>query len=106
MPALTSSGTFVSDARIHIEVVYALPEQHRHVELTLMQGATVADAMEHVGVAPEFADLDLESMPVGIYGRVIADRSQRLSEGDRIELYRPLTVDPKTARRRRANQSK
>ena len=89
---------------MRIEVVYALPTEQRSLELTLTDGATVADALARVAEALEFANLDLDAMPVGIYGRVVADRGQRLNEGDRIELYRPLTVDPMTARRRRANR--
>lgn len=95
----------MSDARIHVEIVYALPTQQRRVELMLTHGDTVADALSRVAAAPEFADLDLQSIAVGIYGRVVTDRNQRLNEGDRIELYRPLTVDPMTARRRRASRS-
>jgi putative ubiquitin-RnfH superfamily antitoxin RatB of RatAB toxin-antitoxin module len=101
---IVAVGAFVSDVRICVEVVYALPARERHLELTLTQGATVADALARVAGAPEFADLDLESISVGIYGRVVTDRNQRLNEGDRIELYRPLTVDPMTARRRRASR--
>ena len=88
---------------MRIEVVYALPTEQRSLELTLTDGATVADALARVAEALEFANLDLDAVPVGIYGRVV-DRGQRLNEGDRIELYRPLTVDPMTARRRRANR--
>ena len=40
-------------------------------------------------------------MPAGIYGAP-ASRSQVLREGDRVELYRPLVLDPKEARRQRA----
>ena len=92
-------------AFVRIEVFYALPAQQRHIELKLEHGATVNDALVRAAAALEFADLDLHAMPVGIFGRVIVDRSQRLNEGDRIELYRPLAVDPKTARRRRAGRS-
>ncbi len=94
----------MSDLRIRVEVVYAMPSHQRHLELMLTQDATVADALARVAAAPEFADLDVPSLSVGIYGRLVADRSQRLNEGDRIELYRPLIVDPMTARRRRASR--
>jgi len=92
----------VSD--VHVEVVYALAQTQRLVELDLRAGATVADALEHVAASPEFAGLDLDRATVGIYGRLIKDRAQRLNEGDRIEIYRPLNVDPMAARRERASR--
>jgi putative ubiquitin-RnfH superfamily antitoxin RatB of RatAB toxin-antitoxin module len=89
---------------MRVEVAYALPDAQYVMELTLADGATVADALSRVKTAPGFVDLDLEQMRVGIYGSVVADRNQRLEEGDRLEVYRPLTVDPMTARRLRANR--
>jgi hypothetical protein len=89
---------------MRVEVVYALPDAQYVIELTLADGATVADALSRVKNAPGFVGLDLEQMRVGIYGSVVADATQRLEEGDRLEVYRPLTVDPMTARRLRANR--
>jgi putative ubiquitin-RnfH superfamily antitoxin RatB of RatAB toxin-antitoxin module len=89
---------------MRVEVAYALPDAQYVMELTLADGATVADALSRVKTAPGFVDLDLEQMRVGIYGSVVLDRTQRLEEGDRVEVYRPLTVDPMTARRLRANR--
>jgi uncharacterized protein len=89
---------------MRVEVAYALQDAQHVVELTLADGATVADALAHVATAPGFAELDLGQMRVGVYGTVVADRNQRLEEGDRVEVYRPLTVDPMTARRLRASR--
>lgn len=89
---------------IHVEVVYALAQAQRLVKLVLREGATVADALAHVAESAEFADLELSDAALGIYGRLIKDRAQRLNEGDRIEIYRPLNVDPMTARRHRASR--
>lgn len=84
-----------------VEVVYALPERQHVVTLSLPSGATVADALEAVASRPPFDELDLQAIPVGIFGdRVPRDR--RLEPRDRVELYRPLSVDPREARRRRA----
>jgi uncharacterized protein len=74
------------------------------VELSLPVEATIADALDRVRNLPEFRGVDIDNAPVGIFGAVMADRSQRLSEGDRVEIYRPLTVDPMTARRLRASR--
>jgi uncharacterized protein len=86
-----------------VAVVYALPERQYQVELTLPAGATVADALAAVAGAAPFAALDIAALPVGIFGeRVAVDRI--LADHDRVELYRPLMLDPVEARRQRSRQ--
>jgi putative ubiquitin-RnfH superfamily antitoxin RatB of RatAB toxin-antitoxin module len=80
-------------ARLCVEVVRARPEHHQTVVLELEQGATVRAALLAAGMP-----LD---QPVGILGRRV-ELDARLADGDRVEIYRPLRVDPKEARRRRA----
>jgi putative ubiquitin-RnfH superfamily antitoxin RatB of RatAB toxin-antitoxin module len=63
-------------------------------------GATARDAVRASGLARAFPGLDWEAMTPGIWGRAVA-WDQRLEEEDRVELCRPLAVDPKTARRER-----
>ncbi len=84
-----------------IEAVYALPGCQYEVQLELADGACVADALAALATCEGFAELDLVSVPVGIYGREVA-RARRLEAGDRLEIYRPLQLDPMTARRQRA----
>ena len=86
---------------IRVQVAYALPERATAVELDVPDGATVRDVLNRLRAQPPFSSLDLETMPVGIHGERV-DRERRLAQGDRVELYRPLEVDPKEARRRRA----
>jgi putative ubiquitin-RnfH superfamily antitoxin RatB of RatAB toxin-antitoxin module len=86
---------------MQVEVVYALPDRQALVNLELCDGATVADALAAVVDRPPFCDLDLAVVPVGIYGELVA-RGTRLNPGDRVEIYRPLTLNPMQARRRRA----
>jgi uncharacterized protein len=86
---------------IRVEVVYALPDEQWIIELELPDGARVADALARVAGVPGFDRLDLATMPVGVYGRVL-DRDHALTDGDRVEIYRPLLIDPKEARRLRA----
>ena len=85
---------------IRVHAVYALRERQTVVELEVREGATVRELLEVLRSNPTFAALDLDTMPVGIYG-VRVDRDRRLVAGDRVELYRALEVDPKEARRRR-----
>ncbi len=87
---------------ITVEVVYARPERQDLVSLTLPAGATVAEALAQVADRTPFATLDLARMPVGVFGDRVA-HSRRLVQGDRVELYRPLVIDPREARRRRAS---
>src|SRR5262245_11756907 len=88
---------------LHIEVAIAWHDRQRVVELAMPADSTVADALDRVAQASDFAGVDVAVAPVGIYGRIV-ERSQRLVEGDRVEIYRPLAIDPMTARRRRARR--
>ena len=71
------------------------------VNLRLEAGATVADALRLSGLAARHPGLAIDALPVGIWG-VFCQRDDRLRDRDRVELYRPLRVDPKEARRQRA----
>lgn len=84
-----------------VEIAYALPERQYVVSVSLPAGATVADALRAVAGQTPFDALDLDSLPVGIFGDRV-ERSHRLEDRDRVEVYRPLAVDPREARRRRA----
>ncbi len=84
-----------------VEVVYALPDRQAQVSVRLEDGATIADALRAVAGTAPFSELDLARVPVGVFGESVG-RELKLSDGDRLEIYRPLIVDPKEARRRRA----
>jgi putative ubiquitin-RnfH superfamily antitoxin RatB of RatAB toxin-antitoxin module len=88
-------------ASLRIEVVYALPESEDAVQLTLSAGAKVRDAVLASGILERHPQIDLGRHKIGIYGKVVA-ASALLADGDRVEIYRPLLLDPKEARRRRA----
>ena len=80
---------------MRVEVIRAWPHRFESVVLELPEGATVSDAKKASGLA------DAEHVAAAIYG-VSASEDVLLSEGDRVELLRPLLLDPKEARRRRA----
>jgi len=67
------------------------------------EGATVRQAIERSGVLAEFPEIDLGRSRVGIYGKLVALDSP-LAEGDRVEILRPLAVEPTAARRGRARR--
>jgi len=70
------------------------------IELRLPAGATVADALAASGMQARHPQIDLSVLPVGIWG-AFCERHDALRDRDRVELYRPLRVDPKEARRQR-----
>jgi putative ubiquitin-RnfH superfamily antitoxin RatB of RatAB toxin-antitoxin module len=86
---------------VHVTVVCCAPGREDLTEVTLPAGATVADAIRASGVLGRRPEMAAAAPDVGIWGRACA-LAQRLEDGDRVELYRPLTVDPKEARRVRA----
>lgn len=92
---------------MRIEVVYALPERQRLVELEVEQGCTVLMAAERSGLAEEFPELDWQGALFGVFGRVVEEPAREtLREGDRVEIYRPLLIDPKAVRRQRAAKAR
>ena len=86
---------------IRVEVAYALPTQQFLRALTLPREATVRSAIEASGVLALFPAIDLAVDRVGVWNRVAA-LDAPLRDGDRVEIYRPLQVDPKEVRRQRA----
>lgn len=91
----------MTSAAVDVEVVYALPGRQHVASLRLPAGATVADALAAVADQAPFSELDLNDVPVGVFGDPVP-RDRVLTDGDRVELYRPLLIDPREARRRRA----
>ncbi len=83
---------------LHVEVAFAIKERQELVALDLVSGATVADAIRASGLQAHFNEIDFDQLEAGIWGRVV-DRETVLSDGDRVELYRPLERDPMEARR-------
>ena len=86
---------------MRVEVVYADPQRQISVELSLADDAVVRDALHAVATDPQFLGIDVAAHAVGIYGQR-CELDQRLRSGDRVEVYRELSVDAKAARRQRA----
>jgi putative ubiquitin-RnfH superfamily antitoxin RatB of RatAB toxin-antitoxin module len=76
------------------------PREVRQWPVRLSPGATVLDALRASGMAGDFPALQISSMTVGVWGKKAA-HDQLLADGDRVEVCRPLRVDPKVARRER-----
>ena len=84
-----------------VTVAYSpAPRQVHEWPVSLKNGATVLQALQASGLAAAFPGVNLKTVGVGIWGREAA-LNQLLRERDRVEIYRPLKVDPKLARRER-----
>ncbi|MGY3868983.1 RnfH family protein [Aeromonas crassostreae] len=94
----------MSDA-LTIEVVYALPERQTVLTLRVGAGTSVQAAIEQSGILARHPEIDLSVNKFGIYSR-LAKATDLLQDGDRIEIYRPLTADPKEMRKKRAEKAK
>lgn len=86
---------------MQIEVVFALPDRQFLESIEVTDGATVADAIRQSGLARRFPDTDFGRLDVGIWGKPVC-RDRVLTDGDRVEVYRPLEMDPREARRLKA----
>ena len=89
---------------IAIEIVRAEHVDNPTINLQLPSGATVADALRAAAAASGFDDIPSMHDQVGIFG-VRCELSHVLQDGDRVELYRPLLLDSKAARRLRAKRA-
>lgn len=86
---------------VAVKVVAAMPQKQVVKDVTLANGATVRDAIEQSGIAGVFPELVIDPDKVGIFGTK-ASMDQKVQDGDRVEIYRPLIADPKEVRRQRA----
>ncbi len=89
----------VSADLLEIEVVYARPEQQVLIQVSVPDGSSVRDAIVRSNILSD--ELDLETLAVGIFARRVT-LDYILKAGDRVEIYRPLTMSPVDARRWRA----
>ena len=90
---------------IHIEVAYATPQKQVLLTVAVPDGATVIDAIETSKIKTQFPEIDLSKNKVGIFSNLVTLETP-LKEKDRIEIYRPLTIDPKQKRKLRAKSTK
>jgi len=90
---------------IDVEVAYATPAKQKIIALQVTAGCTAYEAAEQSSIADEFTDIDLAEAKMGIFGKAVNPRDYILKPGDRVEIYRPLLIDPKQARKARAKKA-
>lgn len=92
---------------ITVEVAYALPEKQKIVSVTVEEGTSILEAARQSTIVDEFPQLKLDGAKFGIFGKASrAPETDSVRDGDRIEIYRPLIIDPKQARANRAAKAK
>ena len=90
---------------INVEVAYAIPEKQIIRAVNVDAGTTIGAAIVQSGIMMDYPELELEDAQVGIFGKAAA-MTTVLSDGERVEIYRPLIADPKEVRRKRAAEGK
>ena len=90
---------------VSISVVFALADRQEIVKLSVEQGTSVARAIELSGLARKYAHMTVQPMSCAIFSRVV-ELNEIVANGDRIEILRPLLIDPKENRRQVAARNK
>ena len=90
---------------IKVEVAFALPERQTLISVEVGRNTTLKQAIDLSGICADYPEINLARNAVGIFGK-LSTLDTTLKAGDRVEIYRPLQIDPKEARRQRAQAEK
>mgnify|MGYP000668582701 FL=1 len=96
----------IVDETILVEVAFALPDKQMIVPVKVKKGASMMAAVEQSNIVEHFPEIDLANIKMGLFGKAVRSTDQELLPGDRVEIYRPLLIDPKEARKNRAAKVK
>lgn len=88
-----------------VEVAYAAPEQQMIIPLDAEIDATIEQVIRQSGIVDKFPEIDIDHCKVGVFS-VQKKMSDTLRDGDRVEIYRELIIDPKQARKNRLAKQK
>ena len=95
-----------------VEVVYASPTKQRLVTLTVEQGTTAVEAVRLSNIVKDFPEIEMDNLDLGTFSQLLDGKTRPLPHEysvqnlDRIEIYRPLTIDPMQARLARAEEKR
>lgn len=90
---------------LQVRVVYALPDHQVSVPLQVPPGTTVTDAVTRSKLLEKFPEAAERPLTCAVFGRAVP-LTYELREGDRVEILRPLLIDPKQSRREAAERSR
>lgn len=83
-----------------VELVYVGTGRQELLELEVDDGCTAGDLIAISSMVDRFPDEPIANADIGVWGQSVA-RDYRLRDGDRVEIYRPLILDPREARMQR-----
>ncbi len=95
----------VTNSLIKVEVAYASIKQQRIIVIEIEAGSSIEEAIQCSGMLTIFNEIDLTKQKVGVFSK-LRELTDIVQNGDRIEIYRSLTIDPKEARRAKAKAAK
>jgi len=107
-----SSDDDHAERLIKVEVAYATPERQLIVPVNVPAGTTALEAVRQSNIAAEFSEINIKKDPMGIFSKPLDGKGRpkpdkyEMCAGDRVEIYRPLIIDPKAARLDRAKVAK
>lgn len=85
---------------MNVGVCYAEADRQLWMRLEVPDNSTIAETISLSGVLKRYPEINLENQKVGIFGK-ITPLDATVKDGDRVEIYRQITVDPQTVQRRR-----
>ena len=88
--------------KIMVSICYVTPSIQEIIHFAVPADCTIEHAVEISGIKQKLKEVDFNKHTMGIYGKVV-EKTYMLNDNDRIEIYRPLCMDPMQARRQRAN---
>ncbi len=91
-------------AKINIEVVYANQHEQFIIPLKVEENCTVENAIHLSKILLQCPEINLHNNKIGIFSKTV-QLTQILKEDDRVEIYRPITIDPKLARINRVKKN-
>lgn len=94
----------MADELIDVEVAYATEQQQVVIQIQTCNPTSILEAIQASGLLSRFPEINLNSQKTGIFGQ-LAELSQTVHHGDRIEIYRPLKINPMDARRQKARNN-
>lgn len=95
---------------IPVEVVYGTLEKQSLLSLDVPRGTSAYEAVKLSGICEEFSAIDIDEDPMGIFSKRLDGKNlplpaeYEMQPRDRVEIYRPLIIDPKQARLNRAKK--
>jgi putative ubiquitin-RnfH superfamily antitoxin RatB of RatAB toxin-antitoxin module len=85
---------------MNVGVCYAQADRQSWLRLEVPDNSTIEEAIHLSGLLTNYPEINLNQQKVGIFGK-LAKLDTLVQEGDRVEIYREITVDPKMVKRRR-----